>query len=240
MLDMIKKQFQIRKNELIFLGVSEVVVFILGIIIQALVINFDNTVQSVFELGTSIAFVFSLFALMIIILATFGVNFEYAVGMGRTRKSFLISYISVTLCHTVIVIVTGFILSFIEKLLYTQMYPQYNFDNVILDHISAVVIIAVILAEVIIPMFMGALLLKYKMKAFWIMWAIWMVGTVVLPKLLTSALVNENSRLGVIGRKLTASLGGINITCWIIIGGFIFVIMLISTCNIIKTQQANV
>lgn len=240
MLEMIKKQFQIRKNELIFLGVSEVAVFILGVILQVLIFNLDEDVHSVFELGTLIAFCFSLFVLMMFVLATFGVNFEYAVRMGRTRKSFLIAYIAVTLCHTFVAIITGFILSLIEKQLYTQLYSQYFYDNMVLAHITPLIVIVVIFVEVIIPMFVGALLLKYGMKAFWILWAIWMIGTVAIPKIFKSAIENENSVLGIFERKLAASLGGINIAFWIIIGGVILIIMLISTFNMILNQRANV
>jgi len=100
MLNMIKKQFKLRKDEIVLTGIVECVAFVIGMIILALIVKFDNTTDKVFELGSLVAFSMSLFAAFIMVFATFGVSFNNALCMARTRRSFMISYTVVSLCIT--------------------------------------------------------------------------------------------------------------------------------------------
>ena len=244
MLNIIKKQFKLRKEEIVLAGIIECVTFILGMIILALLVRFDDTTDTVFELGSIFAFSSTIFTTFIMIFATFGVSFNNAICMGRTRKSFVTSYTVVTLCVTCAIIVIAFLFSIIEKSLYTFLYPNHIFEYVAVNHMTPMIIVAVILIEVIVPMFIGTILAKYGMKAFWILWAIWMFGCVVLPNMVGRMIGNDyehdGSVLGGIERKLASTFGSINIVGWYAIGGAILLLMLVTTINLTRKQGVKI
>jgi len=234
MLNMIKKQFKLRKEEIVLAGIVECVTFVLGMVIMALIVKYDNTTNKVFELGSIIAFSTPLFTTFIMIMATFGMGFNNAISMGRTRKSFVTAYTIVTLCITCAIVIVAFLFSVVEKLLYTFIYPNYVFEYTAVNHVTPMIIVAVVLIEVIMPMFVGTLLAKYGMKAFWIMWAFWMFGFTILPRMIKTIYLKDNSVLGDIERHLASVLGGISIASWYAIGGIILLLMLITIINLIR------
>jgi len=244
MLNMIKKQFKLRKEEIVLAGIIECVTFILGMIMLVIIVRFDDTIDKVFELGSIIAFCASLFTTFIMVFATFGVSFNNAICMGRTRKSFVTSYTLVTLCVTCAIIVIALLFSIIEKSLYTFLYPDHIFGYVAVNHITLTIVVAVILIEVIVPMFIGTILAKYGMKAFWILWAIWMFGCVVLPKMVGRMIDNgyehDDSVLGEIERSLVSTFGSISIVGWYAIGGVILLLMLVTTINLTRKQGVKI
>ena len=244
MLNIIKKQFKLRKEEIVLAGIIECVTFILGMIILALLVRFDDTTDTVFELGSIFAFSSTIFTTFIMIFATFGVSFNNAICMGRTRKSFVTSYTVVTLCVTCAIILIAFMFSIIEKSLYTFLYPDHIFGYVAVNHITPFIVVTVILIEVIVPMFIGTILAKYGMKAFWILWAIWMFGCIVLPKMVGRMIGNsyehDNSALGEIERKLVSTFGSISIVGWYAIGGAILFLMLVTTINLTRKQGVKI
>ena len=239
-LNLIKKQFKLRKDEIVIVGRIECVTFILGMIMLALIVKFDNTTDKVFELGSIIAIAISLFTTFILIFATFGVSFNNAVCMGRTRKAFVTSYVVVTFCMTCAILIVGFLLSFVERLLCTIIYPNYIFEYVAMNHITPMIVLAIILIEVIVPVFIGTLLARYGMKAFWIMWVIWMFGFTVLPRMMNNIYENDHSVIGEIERKLVSTLGGISIASWYVIGGIVLLLMLVTTINLIRKQGVKI
>jgi len=240
MLNMIKKQFKLRKEEIVYAGIIECVTFILGMIVLALIVKFDDTTDNVFELGTIFALGATLFTTALLAFATFGVSFNNAICMGRTRKSFALAYAVVSLCMTCTVIIVAFLFSIGEKALYPFLYPNYNFEYAVMNHITPMMIAAVILIEVIVPMFIGTLLAKYGMKAFWILWALWMFGFTVLPRMIENINVSDKSVLGDIERKLVSAFGGISITGWFAIGGVILLLMLVTTINLVRKQGVKI
>jgi len=240
MLNMINKQFRIRKEEIVLAGIIECAIFILGMIMLALVVKFDDTTVKVFELGSIAALSATLFTTALIAFATFGISFNNAICMGRTRKSFVIAYTVVTFCTTCAIIIVAFLFSIIEKILYAIIYPDYIFEYVAMNHVTPIIIIAVILIEVIVPMFIGTLLAKYGMKAFWILWAFWMLGVTVLPKMIKNIYVNDDSVIGEIERKFVSAFGGVSLASWYAIGGVILLLMLITTINLIRKQGVKI
>jgi len=236
MLNMIKKQFKLRKEEIVLAGIIECVTFILGMIMLVIIVRFDDTIDKVFELGSIIAFCASLFTTFIMVFATFGVSFNNAICMGRTRKAYVTSYVTVTICMTCSIIIIAFLFTIVEKALCTVIYPNYVFEYVALNHITPLIIVAVILVEVIVPMFIGTLLARYGMKAFWIMWVIWMFGFTVLPRMISNIDINDNSVIGNIGNKLVSELGGISIASWYTVGGILLILMFVTTINLIRKQ----
>jgi len=240
MLNMIKKQFKLRKEEIVFAGIIEFVTFILGMIVLAVIMKYDDTTNKAFELGTIIAFFTSLLTIFTMVFATFRVSFNNAICMGRTRKSFVISYTVVTFCITCVAIIVGFFFGFIEKSIYIIIYPNHVFEYVAMNHITPIIVVAVILVEVIVPIFIGTLLAKYGQKAFWIMWIFWMFGFTVLPRMLKNIYENDSFGLGDSERKLIAALGGIGTVSWYVIGGIILLIMLVTTINLIRKQGVKI
>jgi len=87
-------------------------------------------------------------------------------------------------------------------------------------------------------------LAKYGMKAFWILWAIWMFGCIVLPKMVGRMIGNsyehDNSALGEIERRLVSTFGSISTVSWYAIGGAILLLMLVTTINLTRKQGVKI
>lgn len=238
MLDIIKKQLVIRKQEILIPIRIEVITFILGILLFIIINEFDNTLVYSFELGSMVAFGCSVLTMLFVGLATFGENFSNAICMGRTRKSFISAYYIITLGYILLNFIICIAFVFIERTIYAIIYPDYVFKFVALSKLSFIIFLFIIFTVLIVPTFVGVLLLKYGKKAFWILWSIWMISTAVLPRLVEKAYTSSNPTIVTIKNSTISMFGSVSISILLLTGGVILIAMFITTVNLTLKQEA--
>ena len=132
-----------------------------------------------------------------------GINFNTQISLGNRRTPFLISYY--------IAWVAGFFVYFGILLLVSQgehaVYASIWAGTAIKEEfdLTGVLLqlgIPVCVALPALGTFCGALLLRYKRKAFWVLWVLWMLGVFGIPNLMDAADNAAQSTAGKLGLVL--------------------------------------
>ena len=125
-------------------------------------------------------------------------TFDLIVSMGCRRKDFIISQIITVYINMLFELgVIGFIY-LIEKMLYRCVYSAYGIDDITSYIWKPQMIWMLFLLIPACRLLLGALILKYKKKAFWILWAIWMVCSLGCGRFITYLLENQQSWIVVV------------------------------------------
>ena len=125
-------------------------------------------------------------------------TFDLIVSMGCRRKDFIISQIITVYINMLFELgVIGFIY-LIEKMLYRCVYSAYGIDDITSYIWKPQMIWMLFLLIPACRLLVGALILKYKKKAFWILWAIWMVCSLGCGRFITYLLENQQSWIVVV------------------------------------------
>ena len=125
-------------------------------------------------------------------------TFDLIVSMGCRRKDFIISQIITVYINMLFELgVIGFIY-LIEKMLYRFVYSAYGIDDITSYLWKPKMIWILFMLIPACRLLVGALILKYKKKAFWILWAIWMVCSLGCGRFITYLLENQQSWIVVV------------------------------------------
>lgn len=125
-------------------------------------------------------------------------TFDLIVSMGCRRKDFIISQIITVYINMLFELgVIGFIY-LIEKMLYRCVYSAYGIDDITSYLWKPKMIWILFMLIPACRLLVGALILKYKKKAFWILWAIWMVCSLGCGRFITYLLENQQSWIVVV------------------------------------------
>ena len=125
-------------------------------------------------------------------------TFDLIVSMGCRRKDFIISQIITVYINMLFELgVIGFIY-LIEKMLYRCVYSAYGIDDITSYLWKPKMIWILFMLIPACRLLLGALILKYKKKAFWILWAIWMVCSLGCGRFITYLLENQQSWIVVV------------------------------------------
>lgn len=149
---------------------------VLGMFLMPILIYMDVEMPYI-AFGTLIA-VF-LWLLINFILGLFGYqnNFDLIVSMGCRRKDFIISQIVVVYINLLLELGVVGLVYVLEKMLYQVVYSSYEMFDITVYILKPKIMLVLFLLIPAFRLLIGAFVLKYKKKAFWIIWAIWMLGS---------------------------------------------------------------
>lgn len=164
------------KNEFLIMLIVLLVCGILGMVLAPILMHVDADMPFI-AMGSFLAAVIWGLSNFILGLLGYQNTFDLIVSMGCRRKDFIISqtvvvYVNMLLEFMVVILVYG-----MEKLLHRLVYPVYEMEDITVYILTPKVMIMLILLIPALRLLMGALLIKYKKKAFWIIWTIWVFGS---------------------------------------------------------------
>lgn len=174
MMKLLKQLYRVRKMEVLLLLGVELFGFAFGYTILNLLIATDETVSSYLLIGTTVSIIFGLFMTPFLGIRSNMYHYNMAVSMGRTRISFIVANLLLNILECVMVFAMGGMIQIVEKKLWSLRFPDLllKMDFSILQ---AKYIVAIILIIVTVELFVAALILRYRNKAFWTLWALWMI-----------------------------------------------------------------
>lgn len=168
-------QCKVRKAELLqcigFLAAA----YLLGLVILCIVMNVAKGEGSA-TVGTGMAVVFFFFLHLFGIAISFMQEFNVAVSMGATRKSFVASYALFNLLEIAVLELEVILFGWFEKLLIGVFFPHTAMELDITVFFTWKYLLGVMLGFTILELFAGAVILKYGMKVLWVFWALWMAA----------------------------------------------------------------
>lgn len=197
-------QCKVRKTELLqFLGITAVG-YLIGLIVVFIVMNVakENTCATA---GTMLAVI--VFALMHLwgISFSFMGDFNMAVSMGVTRKSFAAGYALFNLLEIAVLELEIVVFGVLEKFLLKTAFPQAAVEADMTNFFTWNYLSGVLVVFTAVEMFFGAVILRYGMKVLWILWAVWMIICLVPMNIAKNEkLSGELAKLGLfLGGKFT-------------------------------------
>lgn len=120
-------------------------------------------------------------------------QFGMAVSMGRSRKEFIITYWIIYTVNVMIEFASIILLDQLERGLALVLYRGMPCGFDIMPHLlDWRLILGVIIVVPAINLFLGMLMMKFQRKAFWGIWAVWMLGSLGLPRLIHFIDENEH------------------------------------------------
>lgn len=226
-------QCKVRKAELLqFLGIVAGG-YLVGLIIVFIVMNATKE-NSYATVGTMLAVI--VFALMHLwgISFSFMGDFNMAVSMGVTRKSFVAGYALFNLLEIAVLEVEIILFGMFEKFMLKTAFPQASMEIDLTNFFTWNYLSGVLVVFTAVEMFFGAVILRYGMKVLWILWAVWMIICLVPMNIAKNEkLSGELAKLGLfLGGKFTPQ----GIVALVIA---LTIVIAVITWNILRKQRVT-
>ena len=208
--------------------------YVFGIIVM-MIIRANIVEKECVTLGMLIGMIILVFMHFFGITFSFVGEFNMALSMGATRKSFVGSYALFNMMELAGLELLLFVLGKIELALISVIYPQCEIILDVTQYFQWKYLLAVIVGMPVVELFLGAVILRFGMKAFWVVWAIWMFLTLVPAKL------SENEVMAAKMHQLGEQIGLENIVQYLFAAGVVAaVIMAVLGWNFLKKQRVTV
>ncbi len=208
--------------------------YVFGIIVM-MIIRANTVEKECVTLGMLIGMIILVFMHFFGITFSFVGEFNMALSMGATRKSFVGSYALFNMVELAGLELLLFVLGKIELALISVIYPQCEIILDVTQYFQWKYLLAVIVGMTVVELFLGAVILRFGMKAFWVVWAIWMFLTLVPAKL------SENEVMAAKMHQLGEQIGLENIVQYLFAAGVVAaVIMAVLGWNFLKKQRVTV
>ena len=208
--------------------------YVFGIIVM-MIIRANTVEKECVTLGMLIGMIILVFMHFFGITFSFVGEFNMALSMGATRKSFVGSYALFNMVELAGLELLLFVLGKIELALISVIYPQCEIILDVTQYFQWKYLLAVIVGMTVVELFLGAVILRFGMKAFWVVWAIWMFLTLVSVKL------SENEVMAAKMHQLGEQIGLENIVQYLFAAGVVAaVIMAVLGWNLLKKQRVTV
>lgn len=227
-------QCKTRKMEVLQFLVAAFGGYVFGIIVM-MIIRANTVEKECVTLGMLIGMIILVFMHFFGITFSFVGEFNMALSMGATRKSFVGSYALFNMVELAGLELLLFVLGKIELALISVIYPQCEIILDVTQYFQWKYLLAVIVGMTVVELFLGAVILRFGMKAFWVVWATWMFLTLVPAKL------SENEVMAAKMHQLGEQIGLENIVQYLFAAGVVAaVIMAVLGWNFLKKQRVTV
>lgn len=226
-------QCKVRKTELLqFLGITAVG-YLIGLIVVFIVMNvaIESTCATA---GTMLAFIAFAFMHLFGITFSFMGDFNMAISLGATRKSFVAGYALFNLLEIAVLELEIVVFGVAEKLLLENAFPQAVMEIDLTNFFTWNYLSGVLVVFTAVEMFFGAVILKYGIKAYGVLWALWMLITLVPMN------IEKNEKLSGELAKLGLFLGGTLTPQGMVVLVIVLTIVVAAiTWNILRKQRVT-
>lgn len=184
--------WKMSKKELIVMLLTLIVCGIIGMGMMLLLYLADGEIPF-FALGAMFMVVSWLLINLCLSLFSYQNIFDLIVSMGCRRKDFIISQIITVYINMLFELGVIGIIYLTEKMLYRFVYSVYGIEDFTSYILKPKMIWILFLLIPACRLLLGGLILKYKKKAFWILWAIWMVCSLSCGRFITYLVKHQQS-----------------------------------------------
>ena len=183
MLQQFSKDLRLHKNSMLGQLLGLVGAFVFGVILVAIIMFTDDDPGSWFCMGTLIACLVLVAAVLFTSAFSYPQEFMLALSMGRTRKEFLVSYYLRSLVNLLTGWLMILLLHQIELRSYTLIYYRYANEIFFSFLTDWRVLTPIFLLLPVLSMFLGALYGKYGKKGLFAFYVLWIFCCFVLPRM---------------------------------------------------------
>lgn len=215
MLDMIRKQFLIQKDDLIASALVAAGAGIFGVLLlQAIYYLKPDAAAEYVPLGTILSGGFATFFAIAFIMVQLSVYFRLTISMGGVRKYFFWAFLAVSLLQNLAIYGIVLLVHMGDQLLNRSRYPNMKIIVDIWPYLLKWGV-PVIVFVVIGSMLLGALGMRFGKYAQGIFWVIWMTVCIVFPRIMGAAEEAPDSMLGRMGNAAMDFCKGVPENIWL-------------------------
>ena len=157
-----------------------------------------------------------------------------AVSMGVTRKSFVAGYALFNLLEIAVLEVEIILFGMFEKFMLKTAFPQASMEIDLTTFFTWKYLLGAMVVFTVLEMLLGAVILRYGVKAFWVLWAIWMIVC------LAPMNIEKNEKLSGELAKLGLFLGGTLTPQGMVVLVIVLTIVVAAiTWNILRKQRVT-
>lgn len=178
--------------------------YLLGLVLGVFLLRGEGKYMT---LGTLMAAAFAVFVHFLGSMFSFLGEFNMGISMGTTRKELVRSYALFLFVQILLLEIVLVLFGMAEKAMLARMMPQGELRFDLTAYMKPGYLLAIAAVMMVAEIFSGAVLLRFGMKAFWVLWAAWMLAAVLLPRLLDNGMLSAWwNRLGLVfGGHMTAA-----------------------------------
>ena len=213
------------KSELLMNVIVILCAGVFGIGLSFFIMNIGEEGSTYVQLGALMAAGFSIFIMVFAGLFSFTQDFNLAIEMGKPRKHFVPAYYLLHVLYFAIswILIIGIYQfeSFLYPLIQKGAIQEMDFSGFFFNPKLRAIII---LGLPMISLTLSALVMRFSQKAFWILWALWMIGCLGIPRLIGSTNpVVEEIKNGIVNlvKAMETGAGWVVIAIGITIVGFV-------------------
>lgn len=189
---MFVKMIKSRRTEWLFISVTGLITLVFSMLLEYFM-SFDTNkyvdASTVIFMG-----IFCVVSLFISFSSNITRLFNLSVSMGGTRKSFIISMLTISVIKYGAMFLLGFIMHKIQHVVLSgKQFADINF----LFEPDICIVLVFILASV--EFVMGSLVLRFGLKSYWVLWGIWMVLSLLIPRIMAAMEREKDSILKSLG-----------------------------------------
>lgn len=168
-MDDFKKMCRIKKDELVVFLPFLMSAYVVGFIVEFLILNNDETDQNYFSVVFAMVIcIYFLFESLADGLSSTAKSFNLTISMGMTRKAFIKASVMIMIIKNVIVVVSSYLLAYIDMIIFKNIMPELSYDRMenFLRSSWIFVIFVGMLAWELLFMIAGIFTLKYEKKGY--------------------------------------------------------------------------
>lgn len=238
MISTIKKQIAVTWRDWLVMSAILLGCAVFGKILFAITAYFDKETVSYFPLATVLISIVAVMYGGIMAAVQISMCFNIEVAMGCTRKHYFCSFYIASFVGNLISYVLILGVNVLENAMNKTLYPTWASEIDTLPYILKWGIPALVLVTIIGGL-CGTLMMRFGKIAFWIMWAIWMIGCIGGPQISDAVEEAPDSVYGRIGLAIGAGLSLVPVNAWICVGVLAGVLSLAGAWFIIRKQQVT-
>ena len=238
MLEGLKKQFIVQWKDWMGMILLPLGAWIVGLGLHYMIVRMDSEVTSYFPMGTLMAALAAGLCAVLMGIIQLGLYFNMEVSMGCTRLRFFVSYYVVCFVFHSLYIGVIILLNLAERVLDKQLYSNLSCEIDFLPYLLKGGIPAAV-AVCLVSCFCGVLILRYGRRAFWVLWAIWMICTVGIPQIHSAAEEAPDSLFGWVGNKIGFLFSGFTLNVVIAIAAVVSILCFAGAWLYLRKQQVT-
>ncbi len=233
-----KRQLHIQRDDWVLDKVLIAGGTVFGMFLLWLITTLDSSVNSYFQAGTILGSLIAALYLFIIMAGSMKAYFNIEIGMGCTRRQFIVSYFAAAAVNAFVDMLVTAVLSVVEKRLYGAVYPTLQMETDLTPYVlrwwmpGALVVIAV-------GGLWCALLMRFGRKIFWLGWVLWLFLCLGLPQMHSAYEEAPNSFFGRIGGAVFGAARAVPENMWIMIAAVTIVAGMVGTYVLMSRQQVT-
>lgn len=151
---------------------------LLELVVAIVLLTVGRKSDSTLALGWAILPVVAAFVCLFVNTAQVVVSFDLSLRFGLTRKNALLSTLALMLAESYAAMLLGWLLGELDRLIargWVLLLPNLTYAEEEWGHFPPAVLLLVPLGVTVLGLGGGALLQRFGLKGFWVLWGAWMV-----------------------------------------------------------------